>query len=616
MAFKEDKFRLIKTFEYGYRSREDKTILPPQTLVEGSRDVLTNVSGRIGSRKGYTLDGQSNNNGLGIMSAYDYEMSNGDIRHLRGGFLSTALNDGKLQYRYVDSSGTVTWRDLATSQTSVTYNFTDFGVYSSGAFVQSLLLWVNGASSITEWTGGITTYASSTVNTITKQGTTTWAEEGFYTTGTHTVVIAGVEFQATGGWGTTTLTGVSPDPTIQGLAVGDVVHQKPETTLNSAMTDIPSTLSNDLIASLQGQVYVASTENNDVYVSNVTNYKSYAFTSPVRLVGEGALLTLDGSPRALIPQEDQMYISANTNQWYVTQFTLSSDLTKQELTVSRLKTAVLQGAQSQALVTKLDNDVVFLSNEPILNRLGRIDNVVLTPQLTDISFPIVNDMNSYDFTSGHVFNFRKYIYLTVPTEGIVRVYNLTNPKNPYWEAPLTMPISCFSIIDGELYGHSYTTSESYKLFDGYSDNGNFIKAVAKFAFDNQGIRYEDKDFNQYYIEGYISSNTNLELGLQYDLDGCATTITKTIEGSASYVCRVNSDASLGKVKLGSNPLGSSLTEIGTLPPKFRVIKTMPRVPYYEYQPTITSNGIDQQWEIIALGPASQISTQLNNSITD
>lgn len=41
----------------GYRNREDISTLPPNTLVSGSHDVLTNVFGRVYSRAGYTLDG-------------------------------------------------------------------------------------------------------------------------------------------------------------------------------------------------------------------------------------------------------------------------------------------------------------------------------------------------------------------------------------------------------------------------------------------------------------------------------------------------------------------------------------------------------------------------------
>lgn len=50
-------FKLISDFPLGYRNREDKTNLPPGVLIEGSQNVLTDVTGRVGITKGYVLDG-------------------------------------------------------------------------------------------------------------------------------------------------------------------------------------------------------------------------------------------------------------------------------------------------------------------------------------------------------------------------------------------------------------------------------------------------------------------------------------------------------------------------------------------------------------------------------
>lgn len=606
-----DDFTLIDSFEFGYRHREDKTNLPPGVLVVGSQNILSNTSGRIGITRGYTLDGQSSAVIAPILAAYDYEMHTGSVRHLRAGFLTSAGNDGKLQYRYVDSSGIVTWRDLMTNLTSVNFNFADW--WDSTSF-QSKLLFVDGSSNIYEWSGGITTYASSTVNTITKEGVETWAEIGFsFPTGS--VTIGGVNYAYTGGADTTTLTGVTPDPSGSGYVAGDIIHQTVVTTPNASMTGIPATFANALIANLRNQIYVGSLTNNQVYVSKVNNYKDYTFTAPVRIVGEGAILTLDATSKAFIPQEDSMYISAGMSQWYETKFTLSSDLAKEDLSVNRLKTTAQQATQSQALTSKIKNDVVFVSNEPILNTLGRVDNVVLTPQTTDISFPIVDDFNIYNFTDGSVIYHQKFIYVAIPQSSVVRVYNMTNTvdntgtisssTNFYWEAPLTIPISRFSIIDGALYGHSYLVSESYKLFDGLNFNGVPIDARAVFSYNNYGIRSRYKGFNEYYSEGYISPETTLELNITYEIDGCATETSYDIDGDdEQIVCLLSNDVdnSLGKLSLGKAPLGGNLGTGTFSLPKFRVIKTFPTNDFYEVQVTYSSNGTNAAWEILAHGP--------------
>ncbi len=49
-------FTIITEYNKGYRNREDKTKLAPGILIEGSQNVLTDVTGRVGITKGYTLD--------------------------------------------------------------------------------------------------------------------------------------------------------------------------------------------------------------------------------------------------------------------------------------------------------------------------------------------------------------------------------------------------------------------------------------------------------------------------------------------------------------------------------------------------------------------------------
>lgn len=622
-------FTLASGFALGYRNREDKTALPPGVLVEGSQNVLTNTARRIAVRKGYELDGQSSAVIAPISSSFDWNMRRGD-RNLRAGFKTGAV-DGKLQYRYVATAagqswngniftlGQVFWIDLKTALTSVGFNFATFWDFSSE--LKDFLLFVDGSSNIYEWSGGITTFASAAAgpNTITKQGATTWAEENFYNlTAGRAITINGVDYTYTGGEGTTTLTGVLPDPTLAAHPVGSVVHQKVITTANSAMTNIPATFKNSLIENLRNQIYIGSLIDNSVYISKVNNYKNFTFTVPVRIVGEGARVTLDAPPVAFKPQEDKMYIGAGKDQWYETQFQLSLDLSAEAFNIIRLKTTSQQGTQSQAMTTKIKNDVAFVSFEPIVNTLGRVDNVVLTPQVKDVSFPIINDMNGYDFTDASIAYYRNFIYLAVPKHNLVRMYNMTDPQNPYWEAPQILPVSRFAVIGGELYGHSYFVGETYKLFSGYNDNGKSMQAIARFSFDNYGTRSSSKNYNQLYTEGYISSNTTLTLTVQKDIDGCATTASYNITGTSSFVCTPSNDASLGKTSLGKKGLGTTSTVISAdaLPPKFRWIRTFPPKYFYEDQISYSSTGTDQRWEVLAFGPQILPDRDQNNAITD
>jgi hypothetical protein len=675
---------------------------------------MTNVYNRIGNRKGYTIDGQVDTtavaNQSAILSAYDWPTHISAERHLRAGFLTSAANDGKLQYRYVAAAGDkwgshtftagqVYWIDLMTSLTSVSFNFTD---YWDTTEVKAFLKFVDGSSNIYEWNGGVTTAASFGASTITKNGTTTWAEENFYNTvatktattiafvnsnpdtitdsgngfvtagftngmkititgatnpgnnstftiatvtaGTITLIAANAltaegagatvvinqtrqvtinstVYNYTGGASTTTLTGVTPTPAAE--PVNSVVQQTVLTLPSTAILSLP-TLNYSLIANYKQHLVVGDLQNQTIYGSKTNNALSFAFTSPTRIVGEGFSFTLDDFPTALIPQDEDLYVSGGIDSWYLSKFTLSADLTAESISFNKLKTTRLQAAQTQALTTKIKNNIVFLSNEPIINSLGLVADILSVPQTSDLSYSIVNDISNYDATNGSMTYNKMFLYVAFPAEGLIRIYNMTSQEVDrdgnraiYWEAPQNIPASRFSIIDGEVYFHSYLLGETYKLFNGYNDNGHPINAVAKFSFNNNGIRTETKSFNEYYVEGYIKSNTTLYLNVLLDYFPNGSPLSTPIAGNdARIILSSGANNSLGKVSLGKNPVGSTslVTNPNDTPPKFRVIKTTARQPFYEEQTSFSSSGTDFQWEVLAFGANSTLTSEGNNSI--
>lgn len=615
-----NEYNIVSSYKLGYRNREDVTNLPPGVLIVGSQNVQTNVSERIQIRKGYVVDGAESSVNAAIMSSFDWITRNNGEKHLRAGFLTSAGNDGKLQYRYVDSNGAVSWRDLMTAQTSVALNFCTYWNIlenSHGGVAQGMreALFVNGSSNIYRWNGAVTTMASATVNTITKNGTDSWRDEGFYNVANKQIVINGTTYTYTGGETTTTLTGVTPDPS--GEAANSVVHQAVVTTANSAMTDIAAAFPNGLIANLNNQIYVGALTSSVVYISNVNSYTDYSSSTP-RQTGEGSLLVLDDNIVAFMPQENYMYVSAGQDRWYNVSFQMQTStvgVTYEQVSALPLKTGRQQGAQSQAMVSHMKNNIITVTNEPTIDLIGRMENYFGTPQTKNISDPIKLDMDSYDFTDGSIFYFQFYIYVAIPKDGVVLMYNIATGS---WEAPQTLPISRFYIVDGELYGHSYNSSESYKLFTGYADrvytgfSGYPIDAKVVFSYQNYGSRFIFKRATSLYTEGYISPNTTILATVTYELDGCKKVKTFTINGSdAQIVCLPSSQAALGKTSLGKQKLGGDSTpSIQGLPPKFRSEKTFSNTDFFEVSISYEILGVDQRFELLAFGLNAAESTQI------
>ena len=199
----------------------------------------------------------------------------------------------------------------------------------------------------------------------------------------------------------------------------------------------------------------------------------------------------------------------------------------------------------------------------------------------------------------HMIYYKYKSYITFPSSSTVLVYDW---ENKFWNPPWTMGISKFFIYNDELYGHSSRVAESYKLLDGKNDNDQPIEAVAKFAYRNYGNRTQQKEFDEYYVEGYIGGNTLIETEFLSDYEGFGGVTKKEIDATDTTILfKPSEDVSLGKLSLGKNPLGSTLVELSDKT-KFRTIMTLAKQDFYEHSVIFSTNETDAEWELLAHGP--------------
>lgn len=468
-------------------------------------------------------------------------------------------------------------------------------------------------------------------NAITINGSKTWEQLGFLNTGTYSqsVSINGNVYTYNGGADTLTLTGVSPSPASE--PANSVVFQSVVTTPNSSIPGLPETFKNYLIRNLDGQIFISSSDNYNLYTSKSDTFRDFTFSTP-RLPGEGAVSLAAGVPQALIKQQDTLYVSAGQNSWEQVLYTPGNEtvsgvtILTETISLAPLNTANLQGTLSQAATTTIKNLICFVSNEPIVNSFGVTTNYLNAPQMTDMSYSIVNDINAYDLTDCSVSYFQKFAYVCVPKQGLMRVYNMTDEGttaaatgavsvNYYWEAPILYAMKQTAVIDGELYGHSYQSSNTFKLFTGYSFDKNVYEAIAAFSFENTGERHLRKMSDSCFTEGYISSNATLTLTLQRELTG-GSTATFPILGSDTRIVEQPIDqASLGKTSLGKHPLGGDENIISGKTSKFRVYKTYNSIGYFEEQKRYSSLGVNQIWEIVSFGSNARVDSNQPSDIT-
>lgn len=619
---------LLSEESLGYQTSTDPSNTDKRLLIGGSKNVLIDFQRKTRIRSGYTRLGAANTSLTPNRNAYDWDTSSGHKRYLR--FYDDEL---EVYLGTIDTYAINAWtRVLGSWSTSERMRFATWFDTTENL---DLLLMVIGSANIYEWSGAVAVVSSITGTTITKKGTTTFAQNRFYSTRNKTLVCVrtGTEYTYTGGETTTALTGIADTA---GLQENDILVQKIITQSNKPA----SGHNNDIIYVFENQLVVGSYDDEEIFISQNDDYDDFTFSSP-RIAGEGALLTLDDQTRGITSIGKTLVIGSGRSSLFKAEYeqiTVGSTLTE-TLKIKKLDTGENQGFLNQESIVPIGNAIAYLSNEVALRIIENPDELIgINPKT--FSNPIKPDFDAEDWYDSSnipdVFGiwYKNMLIFTAPQASHMYILNFNEDANGklfrYWNPPQILPVGPMSIIDlddgdgPQLYGHSNAVPETYLLFDGASD-GQYasmdvadklpIDAKAIFAYDNFQNRARLKSFDEYYIEGEITPNTiDLLLTLQYDFDGVTQEIEKTIDGSDEDILEGSVGFnSLAQQSLAVNPLGGLLN-----PPtdarKFRVAFEIAKEDFFEISPSFSTNEVDRYWAITAHGSNATLSPRKATNI--
>lgn len=435
-------------------------------------------------------------------------------------------------------------------------------------------------------------------------GSPTWATSRFLTTGTRKITYLGVDYIYTGGETTDTLTGLTAFPAV---TLGDPVWQTPITLANPGA--IPASFKQDLIGVQLNQLILASTKSQDVYISSTLDYTNFTLTSP-RAPADPAHVTMDNYATCIVPIDNlgqttsSLMFGGGTSEFFQLSYQTSQDNISELVRMVKLKTAFGSGLISKNAICPIKDATVYISREPAMDTLANVQ--AQDARDVPISDPIKDDFDGYDFTDAHAVYWKRAVYVALPAEGIVLIFDL---MRHLWQPPQTMPISRFSIINDLLYGHSSVTNETYQLFVGTNDNGVFIPQRARFAYNNGGRRDRLKNMDSYWTDGYITENGDLQMKMNLGFAGSVAKKVMHILGSDNAVTLPQSGSPMGSEPMGSVPLGGANLdepnglegENGATLLRFWQDDTMDQYDYTEFYVEYDMDTLDGQFAIVSHG---------------
>ncbi len=588
----------------GYNSANDKTNVPENIMVQGSQNIYKKLSGNLAVRPGQLRIGATNTAQSPVSSEFVWYTSWGAVYPLwvANGLLQVSINS--------------IWYTLQSGVTNTRYIFDK---WYDASLKQDLCLFVRGTSDMFSWSGGQATIASTTSNTITKTGVTNWDQQQFLPS-TNSIIINGNTYSYTGGEGSTTLTGVSPDPT--GEANGSVVLQAVTTNADTPAAGFP----NDFIKVINNQVYVGSYTSRLLYVSNNTDYTDYSVPNPI-LTGSPQLFTLDGTLNGIAVKAGNAVISVGNGEWVtlVPNEISNNNVLVQATLVQPAPVANQSAALAHEFISNSGDNIIYLSKDQQLREVGNFNNLFVTG-FPALSQEVWTELKAEDFTGGGVRCIGDFTYITAPVSGKVYLYQVRQSvidnavvNERLWHSPFIWNATRIDEINGTVVAFSNANPQVYQVWDTNqwhddSPSGENLpySCVLALSYRTGNRRQGLQSFDKIFSEGYMTLGTLLNLTINYNFLGATQNITVPVNSlSRPAFFFTPAFSSLGDDSLGDKSLGDDLIdesesmELQNLF-KFKNINSLALVNCFEYQPIFNSDTADSQWEILACGTNAKI----------
>jgi len=580
----------------GYETKNDPSRISPGANPQGQNTTIFNGD-RVSVRDfGYnifpsTLTASTTESG--IESLHTFRKRSGENIMIR-------TFGTYLQYY---EEGNNTWEYLKLDSNSADFGFADANINTDQT---SYVYFGNAVDPFMRWDGAHTLTSvtvTSTATMVLVDDTNPFTLGNSTTTGN--IIYCGQEIAYT-------------DVTVNGLQVASA-HECPEDRgVASAITVFP-----DNVNYPKGNIYLAA--NNRLFISGVTSTTQAVFFSAyadhedfnaAEIVTDSTaaspgifnLIEGGGGVTDMALDENSIYIfkrsliyKAILSDSLYTLTPLKSFDAKSQ-TVGAIRGSVFTGGNAVYFTTP-DNKIMSLQ------RVETID----TPQvlaISDIIKPTVDDM---DFASTTGIVFKDKAYFSARSENGLLTNNtllVWNIREGFWDSPiLGSNASEFTIYQ------DIDDNNKEKLF--YSDTSNpniwevtntpldYIYGVTanwRTAQLDFGMPSIQKEIDNIYIEGYIAPNTTLSISLLLDENGFTQVFKTDFAGTETdYLYSSEAYNIFGLSEFGIERFGSNDDFSGKK--KFRIYlnKNLKRVPFYNAQIELASDGENMQWEVTAIG---------------
>lgn len=239
-----------------------------------------------------------------------------------------------------------------------------------------------------------------------------------------------------------------------------------------------------------------------------------------RRPGEGYVYNLPANFWTMDTFEDSIYVNTSNGGWGYSTPTLSADLLSEDITFTPLKQVTASKVLYPYLTGHNRNDLLFIDENKNLTSIGRVI-LMEKVQMEDMSDFVRNIFTDSTFVGGSIIFQDDKTWITSPEDNRMLCFD---DRTKYWQPPQFIPnLGLLTIIGTSLYTHSYLNTATRSLNDptAIGDDGVEYEVIARSSTFAHGDRWNKKETNMAFWEGYVDEAPPMKMKVYFDVDGCS-----------------------------------------------------------------------------------------------
>jgi hypothetical protein len=259
------------------------------------------------------------------------------------------------------------------------------------------------------------------------------------------------------------------------------------------------------------------------------------------------------------------------------------------------------GAINNKCLATSENDIVFVSPNGEVKKLTNTSQGRKTEVISDDISVTMAELNLLS-AAGVYFDGKYYLACAESDSDVNNIVMVWDSKYKAWTKFNDWDVNDWFIADNRLYYGASNEIATYQALYGYDDNSNAYEARWGSRWMDFGVPSEQKRLRQIYMEGYITSNTTLNVSCYFD-GNINSPVKKSIAGTGDYIFSTDSITTLGENVYGTGIFskGKGGANSYTLR-KFRVNLQFGSKAFYNMQIKVGTAAIGSVWKVTHIAP--------------